>query len=110
MLLAALARAWRFPARVVVGTLLEVGDESVAAYGHAWTEIYDGNVWRRADAAQIWGPEDTAAAGSRLYYLPLGVLESEGPGYLLPLFNLMARTYPESIEVVWGDPRTPGTP
>lgn len=106
VLLAALARAQGLPARVVIGTLVEVVDDQVGAYGHAWTEIYDGKVWRRADAAQYLDPESAAKAeemGLRLYYVPLALVEAEGPGYGLQLVNAVARTHPEAVAVAWGE-------
>jgi hypothetical protein len=52
------------------------------AAGHAWTEIHDGTAWRLADAAVL--PED------RVLHLPLGVLEDEGPGYLLAMLGSLS--------------------
>ena len=108
VLLAALARGHGLPARVVIGSLVEVVGDQVAAYGHAWTEIYDGKVWQRADAAQYLDPDSELAAqakemGQRLYYVPLSVVQSEGPGYVLELLDRLARTHPESVTVAWED-------
>ena len=105
VLLAALARARGLPARVVIGSLVEVVGEEIGAYGHAWTEVYDGQVWRRADAAQYLNPERAQMAqelGQRLYYVPLAVVESEGPSFLMDLFTLVSSTHPESITMIWG--------
>lgn len=106
VLLAALARGWGLPARVVVGSLLAVLGDRVDAYGHAWTEVFVDGVWRRADAAQIVDTETVEASAEpppRLYYIPLSVVESEGPGYSLPLISLSLRTHPQSIVVGWSD-------
>ena len=106
VLLAALARGQGLPARVVIGTLVEVVGEQAAAYGHAWTEIYDGEVWRRADAAQYLDPESAAKAeemGQRLYYVPLALVESEGLGYGLQLFDTVSRAHPDVVIVAWGE-------
>lgn len=120
VVLAALARGRGLPARVVIGTLVAVfphdaegAGPRVRAFGHAWTEIYDGSVWRRADAAQLLpeaesdaGADPAAAAPPRLYYVPLALVEKEGPGYGLPLINLTIQTHPSSIVVGWGEPPT----
>lgn len=105
VLLAALARARGLPARVVIGSLVEVVGEETGAYGHAWTEVYDGEVWRRADAAQYLNPELAEMAeemGQRLYYVPLAVVESEGPSFLMDLFAAVDSTHPQLITLTWG--------
>jgi len=75
VMLAALARAFRIPARVVEGVVLLEIDGSVLAMGHAWVEVHRGAAWHPADAA-IPGPE-------RRVYLPLELLSDEGPGFAL---------------------------
>jgi len=75
VLLAALARAFRIPARVVEGVVLIEIDGNVLALGHAWVEVHRGGSWQPADAA-IPGPE-------RRVYLPLELLSDEGPGFAM---------------------------
>ena len=49
VLLAALARSFEIPARVVVGTVILEHEGEWQAYRHAWTEIFDGARWQLAD-------------------------------------------------------------
>ncbi len=79
VLLAALARAVGLPARVTIGVLLIETADDVAAFGHAWTEIYDRESWRVADATL---PESNFPE-AQAHYLPLLELDNEGPGYAL---------------------------
>jgi hypothetical protein len=73
VLLAALARAFGHPARVILGLAFLEMQGRLAAFGHAWVETHDAGGWKLADAALP--PE----AGVR--YLPLQVIEDEGPAY-----------------------------
>lgn len=82
VLTTALARASGYPARVVLGVAVSTRDGEVAAYGHAWSEISVAGKWQLADAALV-----RLAASIR--YLPLGVLDNEGPGYAISLMQLM---------------------
>lgn len=77
VLLAALARAFGYPARVIVGLVLIWEDGEVGAFGHAWTEVAIGGRWRRHDAA-LEGIQQP------LLYLPTGQLD-EGPGFVRSL-------------------------
>ena len=83
VLLAALARASGYYARVVIGTLLLDTESEPQAFGHAWTEIHDGSDWRIRDATLPM--EDSA--GRNITYLPLGILDDEGPGYSISLIR-----------------------
>ncbi len=77
VLLAALARANGYAARVVIGVLILDNTVETLAFGHAWTEIHDGSAWQIKDATM-------AAADSNpeiVRYLPLSALDDEGPGY-----------------------------
>jgi hypothetical protein len=81
VLAAALARALGMPARVVTGIVVtRAPGEPFAAFGHAWAEVREGDHWRVADAAL--GP-----SGLPVYYVPLGLLEDEGPGFMLQLMQ-----------------------
>lgn len=80
VLLAALARSVGLPARVAVGTVFIHDAGRVAAYGHAWAEIHRDGSWSLVDATPLG--DDTPLA-----YVPEGLLEDEGPGYL---FGFMA--------------------
>lgn len=82
VLTAALARASGLPARVVLGLALVQTPNGYGAYGHAWTETLEGGHWRVADAALARAPDPVR-------YLPLGVLEDEGPGYAMNVARLL---------------------
>jgi hypothetical protein len=86
VLLAAMARASGYPARVVFGNLVLERDDELAAFGHAWVEIHDGDDWQIRDATMP--PRDSTTQQSR--YLPVGVLTDEGPGYALSLVQTMS--------------------
>jgi len=82
VLLAALSRAQGLPARVVIGTLIaRVGGE-LGAFGHAWTEIYRDGAWKLVDATPLEG-------GTKVAYVPEGLLEDESAGYALGIVTLM---------------------
>lgn len=74
VLLAAVARLFGRPSRVVVGLALAQVDGRTLALGHAWAELHDGGRWVPADAA-------ARGLGVPVHRLPLGVLADEGPGY-----------------------------
>ncbi len=97
VLLAAVARAAGRSARVVVGTAFVELDDRFHAYGHAWTEIHDGQSWQRADATRI-------DQGSVVYYLPQLRLTNEGPGYRFALTVALQKTLPKSVEILATDP------
>jgi transglutaminase-like putative cysteine protease len=92
VLLAALARASGRPARVVLGFLIVLQDEQPHAFGHAWAEIHDGVIWRPVDATPLGDVK-------RLGYLPLMLLENEGPGYAMTLAAGMQRTWVRRVEI-----------
>lgn len=86
VLLAALARAAGYSARVVFGNLVLEHDEDLSAFGHAWVEIHDGDGWQIHDATMpAAGPD-----AQRSRYLPLGALADEGPAYVLSLIETMS--------------------
>ena len=95
VMLAALSRATGRPARVVLGVLVISGTERTAGFGHAWTEIYEGDRWHIADATQ---PERD---GPDLHtvYLPIIGLENEGPGYGMDLAR-MVRLQPSRVSEI----------
>lgn len=82
VLTAALARAIGLPARVVLGVALMAENDRFGAYGHAWAEIDAGSGWQVADAA-------LAPKSMNVRYLALGVLEDEGPGYMMSVARPM---------------------
>jgi len=96
VLLTALARAVGRPARVIVGALIARVDGATLGLGHAWAEIYDGDRWVPVDATPI------ADEFEGLAYLPLVVLEDEGPGYALDLGRQMQHSWVRRIEVEGG--------
>src|SRR5918996_3810632 len=69
VLLAALARLRRLPARVVHGIALVRAGDAWRAYGHAWVELRDKKSWAPIDAA--------LESPSGIIYIPLAVLEDE---------------------------------
>jgi transglutaminase-like putative cysteine protease len=81
VLLAALARSVGLPARVAIGTLVAGEAGSIGAFGHAWVEIYRDGAWSLVDAT----PLDARIAA----YIPEGLLEEEGPGYVFGLLSLL---------------------
>lgn len=86
VLLTALARSFDYPARIVFGTLFLDFEERSLAFGHAWSEIHDGENWIIADAtlpSRDGGPR-------HVRYLPLSALDNEGPGYLLGMMQAMS--------------------
>lgn len=86
VLLAALARASGYPARVVMGNLILDLDEGLFAFGHAWTEIHVGDGWQIRDATL----PDQAPELRQARYIPLGSLANEGPSYVLSLVETMS--------------------
>lgn len=85
VLLAALARAHGMYARVIFGTLVIEMDSRLFAYGHAWTEIHNGKEWQIMDATLPAGE----LSAPHIRYLPVSVLEDEGPGYMFSLMGTM---------------------
>lgn len=94
VLLAAVARAAGRPARIVIGVMLVERDAALVAFGHAWTEIHDGDDWRIADGTR----PSLRMPDASLRYLPILMLEDEGPGYAMQLLNL-AVLQPTRIEL-----------
>lgn len=86
VLLAALARASGYAARVVFGNLVLDLDEGLLAFGHAWTEIHADGAWEIRDATM---PGDDLPL-RRARYIPLGGLADEGPAYVLSLVETMS--------------------
>ena len=86
VLLAALARASGYPARVVFGNLILDLDEGLFAFGHAWTEIHTDDAWQIRDATL----PNQAPALRQARYIPLGSLANEGPSYVLSLVETMS--------------------
>ncbi len=86
VLLAALARASGYPARIVFGNLILDHDERLSAFGHAWTEIHDEGAWQIRDATL---PVEVPARRQGRY-IPLGSLTEEGPSYVLSLVETMS--------------------
>ena len=83
VLLGATSRALGHPAKVVLGIVVLATSTGITSFGHAWTEIYREGQWHLADAA-------LHEIGEPLFYLPIGVLENEGPGYNFSLLEAIA--------------------
>ena len=73
VLLAALARSFGYPARVVLGFALVDFEGRAFAMGHAWVETFRDGAWRLADAAL---PPEVHAR-----YLPLSLLQDESAAF-----------------------------
>ncbi|MEJ2257690.1 MAG: transglutaminase domain-containing protein [Woeseiaceae bacterium] len=86
VLLAAVARATGHAARVVLGNLILERSDGLLAFGHAWTEIHDGEAWQIRDGTL---PDDTSGSW-QVRYIPLGRLTDEGPSYFLSLVQAMS--------------------
>ena len=95
VLLTALARATGHSARIAIGVLLLEYEDDIGAYGHAWTEIYDGDSWQLADATKPQS-EDIVI---RPRYLPMITLDDEGPGYTLDFMRLQ-RLQPSKVSQI----------
>lgn len=99
VLLTALARARGHPARLVIGALIVPHMEM--AFGHAWTEVHDGQSWRVLDAtlppATAGGGSDDVPAAAPRYYFPVGALENEGPGHPMDLMGIQLRLPPKVV-------------
>lgn len=104
VLLTALARARGRPAQLVFGVLVLVGQEGLQAFGHAWSEVHDGQAWRIADATR---PEH-ALPKAQLYYVPLRAMRNEGPGYAMDLMRVAALQPSRIRRVAAGAPVDPG--
>lgn len=81
VLTAALARSAGVPARVAFGFVLLEHDGHYATFGHAWAESREAEHWVVADAAMRKYPGVAR-------YLPLGVLNDEGPGFEMSVMRL----------------------
>jgi hypothetical protein len=75
--LAALLRHAKLPARVMLGLVVVVFEGRPQAFGHAWTEVWEKDRWRVADAAI---PKELGAV-----YLPTEEVVEEGPGFAVAL-------------------------
>lgn len=84
VLLTALARLRRLPARVVHGIALVRAGGAWRAYGHAWVEVREKKSWAPLDAA--------LESPSPIVYIPLAVLEDEGPARTLSLMGQLSPT------------------
>ena len=99
VLTAALARALGMSAKVIIGTVIVEQNDSVNAFGHAWTEVWQDGQWHIVDSA-LYRLEAT-----QHFYLPASELDNEGPGYgmglvrafvLMPEQLLSLRSKPKS--------------
>jgi hypothetical protein len=83
---------------VVLGAALLRVDGQFGTYGHAWVEWRSGEDWLVADAA-------LREAEGLVRYLPFGVVEDEGPGFLLAVMRLTP-LWLQRVEVI-GEPTSP---
>ncbi len=92
VLLAALARANGLHARVVFGLVILDSESGLSGFGHAWAEIHDGESWQIRDATQ----PQTEPGLRHVRYLPVGILDNEGPGYFLSMADAIV-SFPTRI-------------
>lgn len=81
VLTAALARSAGVPARVAFGIVLLEHDGHYATFGHAWAESREADHWVVADPTMRKYPGVAR-------YLPLGILNDEGPGFEMSVMRL----------------------
>jgi transglutaminase-like putative cysteine protease len=91
MLLAALLRMTGQPARVALGLAIQSDGTKFGAFGHAWVETQQDGKWVVADAA-LYGV-------SNVRYLPLGLIEDEGPGFALGIVE-MTQAWTKQVTVL----------
>jgi transglutaminase-like putative cysteine protease len=96
VLFAALARGSAWPTRIAVGTVVVAAQGSFGAFGHAWTEVWDGGAWRLVDPTDIEGATPVA-------YIPTGLVDDEGPGFGLALARSLVSGV-SRVRVIVGDP------
>jgi transglutaminase-like putative cysteine protease len=75
VLLAALLRAVKIPARVAFGVVVALGPDSHFAAGHAWVEFAEKGRWQRLDAALYGAARSDAQLSSQQIGIP-GLEES----------------------------------
>lgn len=105
ILLTALLRHRGIPARAVFGIVL-IGtkppdrDPSLIAAAHLWVEYYKGTRWHIADAALHHAFQEVSDRTLvRLVYLPLRVLEDEGPSYAKNLLDGLSVSLVRQVDV-----------
>jgi hypothetical protein len=91
VLLAALARMFGIPARMVLGLVIVDGKSGPLAFGHAWVEVHDEGAWRAADAIDF-------EHSPTVLRLPLAIVADEGPGFTLSMLN--AQSVLQGIEAI----------
>ncbi len=93
VLFAALARALAIPTRIVSGVaLVESNDGEVQAFGHAWNEVLRAGAWELLDSTPMVG-------GRAVAYVPVDVVEDEGPGYAFALMDSIERR-PRAVRLI----------
>lgn len=90
VLTTALARANDMQARIVNGIVFVEEESGVQAYGHSWSEVWLEDAWQVADAA-LYGLDN-----KKLFHLPIGALENEGPGFAMAMAGII-NYFPERI-------------
>lgn len=77
----ALARSLGLPARMMVGAVIMETQEETAAFGHAWSEVWQDERWHIVDSA-LYGSD-----AKKHFYLPTAELTKETTGYSWALIN-----------------------
>ena len=83
-------------AMVAIGVAIVSSGTDHGAYGHAWTEVRQGDRWVVADAALY---DEAESEDMQVRYLPLGILEDEGMGYTLTLGAILSRGV-QQVEII----------
>jgi hypothetical protein len=81
VLLTALLRMYKHPARTIIGIFVSLQDP-VVAYGHAWTEYYGDAGWTGIDGTRI---DNTVGA----HYIPLAVIGDESIAYRMAVVGAL---------------------
>jgi hypothetical protein len=96
VLLASTFRLLGIPSHVVNGLAIFAQGGVPKAFGHAWTEYYDGQRWQLADASN---PPEVVA---KLRYVPIQLMSAEGPDYAREALSGFHLVNIERVEVPKG--------
>jgi hypothetical protein len=96
VLLASTFRMLGIPSHVVNGLAIFAHEGVPKAFGHAWTEYFDGQRWQLADASN---PPEVVA---KLRYLPIQQVTAEGPDFAREALSGFHLVNIERVEVPRG--------
>jgi hypothetical protein len=103
VLLASTFRLLGIPSHVVNGLAIFAQNGAPRAFGHAWTEYFDGERWQLADASN---PPEVVA---KFRYIPIQLMSAEGPDYAREALSGFHLVNIEHVEVPKGFARELGT-